>query len=968
MLTETDKNNKSKLPFVESHAFIIGINNYRCMPKLRTAINDANKLAEVLAKEQGFNVHPPLLNADREDIRELLEKIMPGKIKPEDRCLFYFAGHGIAEEGEGVPEGYLIPVDARPHVISGYYSMKDLYAAIRNLKCKHFLLILDSCFSGAFKWSSRYRGSHDLMPKCIFKERFDRFVKDPAWQVITSADCDQNAIDRYRKLPLGKRDDEKMNHSPFAAALFEGLQGAADIIPKGKGDGLITATELYLYLREQVEPETIAVNENIRQTPGLFPLEKHDKGEFVFFSPNHILNLPADPGKNPYKGLESYEEGDADLFYGREQVIKDLLEKVERNKLVVVTGASGTGKSSVVKAGLLPELRRQGYYIPPVIRPGKLSVDSLENVFLESDHCSDDKTILVIDQLEELITQVKEDERNRCIRDLKKLLEADHNNRFKIILTVRADFEPHFKVSELEPYWPDARYPVPPLTAGELREIIINPTVQVVMEFEPPELVYRIIDEVIQAPGALPLLSFTLSELYRSYIRSRRTNRTLNEEDYKKLGGVSGALNTRADDFYKTLDQAQQDTLRKIMRRMVSIEGSEPARKKISKDELTFSQREENERVEIIIDQLVEERLVIKENGNNNQYYVEPAHDALINSWVTFRGWLNDEGKINIILQNRLGAAVNDYYPERKGKLWHDDTRLDQLKENLDSHDTWLNRKEETFVRESIKLKESKKKRKRDITFGVIAVLSALLIFAFYKEAVARKEARIAQANYLASQAQLRLESESAAAISLAKDAYLLDQNKNVTQVLSTAAAQTLEHPLYNLNFQHDYYVNSAVFSHSGNKMLTASEDKTVKLWDPQGKLLQEFTHENAVTSAVFSPDDQTILTVSRDKAARLWNLQGRLMQEFTHEKIVTSAVFSPDGLTILTASNDNTARLWNLQGELLKVISHRSDVNAARFSPDGTKIFTLSRNLNAWLLDMQGKPIKGLYPVNSAD
>ncbi len=984
MMTGTNKHSKPKLPFRKSHAFIVGINDYLHLNKLTTAVNDAKKLGEVLASTQGFDVYD-LLDAPKHKIETLLKKTIIKKVKEDDRVLFYFAGHGIASQGDDLPEGYIMPVDAIKEDVNSFISMKDIRDAFNMIPCSHALLILDCCFSGAFKWSSRYRDSGTFMPKRIYKERFDRFVTDPAWQVITSSAYDQLAIDILQEHPIGKRNDEDMDHSPFAKALFTGLQGAADIIPADGGDGLITAAELYLYLRQQVETLSIDADERRRQTPLMFFLEKHDKGEFIFFHPGHRLNLPPIPEREPYKGLNSFEEKDNELFYGRKRVINHLLKKIDEENLVVVTGASGTGKSSVVKAGLIPELRKQGFNILPVIRPGKTPVTSLEKALHKSGLLSDDvsftkdkrvieekinldKNVLVIDQYEELITQCKKEERDGFIEILKGILDKNQQGLFKIILTIRADFEPQFKGSALEQYWQGGRYTVPPFTMEELREVIVNPTIQEVLFFEPPELVDRIIGEVIQAPGALPLLSFTLSELYRSYIRSGRINRTLSEEDYKKLGGVCGALNTRAENFYKKLDTKQQDILHKIMLRMISIDGSEPARKKISKDELTFSQREENQRVEIVIDKLVEERLVIKENGNNNQYYVEPAHDALINSWVTFRGWLNDEGKVNIILQNRLGAAVKDYYPEHKGKLWHDDNRLEQLKEKLDSQDTWLNQKEENFVRESIKLK----KRRKDIITAIAIIvffsLSILTIFAWYQKNEAQKEAKIAQANYLASQAQLRLESDPAAAISLAKDAYLLDQNKNVTQVLSAASAQTLEHPLYNANLQHEYYVNSAVFSPSGNRILTASEDKTAKLWDLQGKLLQEFKHENPVTSAVFSPDERTILTVSRDKSSRMWNLQGRLLQEFTHEKIVTSAVFSPDGRTILTASDDNTARLWNPQGALLRVFSHRSDVKAARYSPEGTRILTLSRDLNAWLLDMEGKPIKGQYPVNSVD
>ena len=113
---------------------------------------------------------------------------------------------------------------------------------------RHLLLVLDCCFSGAFKWSSRYRNLSTLMPKRIYKERFDRFIEDPAWQVITSAAYDQKALDVLDRKATGDRGiantGGSVEHSPFAQALFSGLAGAADIKGEREGDGLITATEL----------------------------------------------------------------------------------------------------------------------------------------------------------------------------------------------------------------------------------------------------------------------------------------------------------------------------------------------------------------------------------------------------------------------------------------------------------------------------------------------------------------------------------------------------------------------------------------------------------------------------------------------------------------------------------------------------------------------------------------------------
>ena len=220
------------------------------------------------------------------------------------------------------------------------------------------------------------------MPKRIYKERFDRFVLDPAWQVITSAAYDQKALDVLQGRATGDRGLAETPageaHSPFALALFDALAGDADFRTGREGDGVITATEVYAYVRDRVEPETLDAGQSKRQTPGFFPLRKHDKGEFVFLHPKHRLNLPPIPTRSPYKGLQSFDESDRSLFYGRDRAIRELQARCDAVRLLVVSGASGTGKSSVVKAGLLPLLREAGHRILPVMRPGLHPLAALE--------------------------------------------------------------------------------------------------------------------------------------------------------------------------------------------------------------------------------------------------------------------------------------------------------------------------------------------------------------------------------------------------------------------------------------------------------------------------------------------------------------------------------------------------------------------------------------------------------------
>ena len=369
----------NKVGFDCNLAVVIGIDNYgNGVPSLSTPANDARELARVLRDEHGYeqvwefidpictdeNCQP---TATREKLEEFLEKTLPKEVEKNHRLLFYFAGHGIALNGDDGPQGYLIPQDAKLGDATTYLPMPKIERALTELSCRHCLIILDCCFAGAFRWSSTRKLVP--IPEVIHKERFERFIHDPAWQVITSASYDQFAWDTLELKDDRGTDPNRKQHSPFAAALIEALSGSADGYPPAKnnkpaGDGVITATELYLYLRGYVEDVT---ENSIRQTPALWSLKKHDKGEYIFLAPGHELNLPDAPSldevlkdetKNPYRGLQSYEKEHSQLFFGRTKLIEKLCDAVCDLPLTVVLGASGSGKSSLVKAGLVPHLEQ----------------------------------------------------------------------------------------------------------------------------------------------------------------------------------------------------------------------------------------------------------------------------------------------------------------------------------------------------------------------------------------------------------------------------------------------------------------------------------------------------------------------------------------------------------------------------------------------------------------------------------
>ena len=706
----------ARLRFAHHRAYLIGIDAYTKVSPLRTAVNDATRLAEVLAGQHRFEAPALLLDATGAQLRALLAR-MRDEVVADDRVLFYFAGHGIAADGDDGPAGYIVPADAEPSDPTSFVPMAELQATLDGLPCRHLLLVLDCCFSGAFKWSSQHRATSGLMPKRIYEERFERFVDDPARQIITSAAYDQKALDVLNGKATGDRGDVVAGngrpHSPFALALFDALAGAADVKLDREGDGIITATEMYAYIRDQIEPATLKEGERLRQTPSFFPLKGHDKGEFMFLHPRHRLNLPRMPLHSPYKGLASFDEADRHLFYGRDRVIQELSAKAADpdQRLLVVVGASGTGKSSVIKAGLLPQLRKAGHAII-VMRPGAQPLAALEQALNES--AGQAGAVLIVDQFEEIITRCAEPEQRQAFSTrLRELLDAG-TRIARIVITVRSDFEPQLNGGALKEAWLTGRFTVPPFSLDELREVIVMPTIQEVLIFDPPELVDQIIGEVVQSPGVLPLLSYTLNELYEAYVRSGRSDRALRKTDYDALGGVMGALRTKADTLYQTLaNDNERDTMRKIMLRMVSIEG-DLAGRRVPMADLVYAEADKAA-VQTVVERLIDARLIVR-----NADAIEPAHDALVRAWKTLRDWIH-EAKDELILGEQIQIASRDYERTHDVEyLWPTNPNLPALNAfRKDTRRCWFNAKEVEFIRASLRLKT----RRLRITIGIVAAV-----------------------------------------------------------------------------------------------------------------------------------------------------------------------------------------------------------------------------------------------------
>lgn len=516
--------------FDRSVAVALGINGYvHGIPRLSTAVPDVEAIAVRLERDHGFTT---VLRRDAEvtnnSVRALfeheLQALLGGPLGERDRLLVYFAGHGLALPSDRGPEGHLLLSDADPGDPRSFFAMSELRQLIGALPCRHVLIVLDCCFAGTFRWAGQRISRH--VPGRAFLETLDRYVRHRAWQVLVSTSHDQEAIDAMRALAapaspaqtlvdaLRAHRAEAEVHSPFATALMRALDGHADYTR----DGLITATELELFVRDAVEQAT-----RVRQTPQLYKLEEHDRGEFVFQVPGEPLCLDPAPALSltacPYQGLQPFGAAERGRFYGRGEAVAALIARVAAHPLTVLLGPSGTGKSSLLAAGLLPALGDDPGWTVLAARPDTtpdttlrdlipappnvvlaLNASVFERITAWLPAHPGQRLCLAIDQAEGLDVLVAPELRDRVLGELAQALEA-HGARLRVVLALRSDFEPVFRASRLGPLWDAAVFAIPTLAQHELREIIERPARALELAFDPPGLVDMLINESCRRPA-----------------------------------------------------------------------------------------------------------------------------------------------------------------------------------------------------------------------------------------------------------------------------------------------------------------------------------------------------------------------------------------------------------------------------------------------------------------------------------
>ncbi|WP_240806343.1 helix-turn-helix domain-containing protein [Streptomyces tibetensis] len=363
---------------------------------------------------------------------------------------------------------------------------------------------------------------------------------------------------------------------------------------------------------------------------------------------------PTADERAPYRGLARFEPADSDLFFGREALVRELLDLAHTHRFAAVFGPSGSGKSSLLRAGLIPLLREdRGTSRPAVVRvltPGERPAQTHGPALVPQNGELD--TWVIVDQFEELFTLCHDREERDRFLDL--LLSArEPESRLRVVVAVRGDFYGHCAVQrELAEAVSRANLLVGPMSGDELREVITGPATVAGLNVE-RVLTARIIEEVGDQPGALPMLSHALLETWR-----RRRGRTLTLTGYEETGGVRGAIAATAEEVYGGLSTQQARTARRILLRLIAPNGSAdeqgralPAgapdtRRPASRAELAGPDAQD------VVERLAAARLVTLDGGT-----VELAHEALITSWPRLAGWI-EESRERLHVQWLLGEAA----------------------------------------------------------------------------------------------------------------------------------------------------------------------------------------------------------------------------------------------------------------------------------------------------------------------
>ncbi len=727
------------------------------------------------------------------------------------------------------------------------------------------------------------------------------------------------------------------------------------------------------------------------------------------------------PEVDPYRGLERFEPEQAEFFHGRAGDTQRLVDKLAAGGFVAVVGASGSGKSSLVRAGLLPALARDaipgsGTWHRIVFLPGRDPSRSLARR-LASDVEREDRArvvdeianridgsrdglrdtiatwfanepapvLLVIDQFEEIFTHDRstprthrrEDDPIRAFsRNLSALLD-DTELGIKIVVTLRADFlDRCLEYPELKDLLQDRQYLLGELGDEALREVIVQPAMAVGAFFE-KGLVELILRDVKGQAGVLPLLQHALDELWRA-----RRGPWLTVAAYDASGGVTGALRRRAQSTYEALrTDEERDIARHVLVRLTTLgEGVGDTRRRAARRELYPADHDPGV-VDAVIGALsgFGARLIRADDET-----VEVTHEALIQHWDTLQGWLSED-RDALRVHRRLTESAEEWNREGRldAHLYHSGSaRLLETQEWAREHPERMNALERDFLHSSLELRRKARVLRAGVA-GVVAVLAVVVLLVALEFLEARRSNRqqIAAGEIkLAIEAceraefgacQLALHRAHAVSAS-AGDERLASAAFRIAVGWSQLAGDLL---------LADSEVTAVTFDEASTMLAASTEEGRVWIWDlaTARPVIPAIRHDAAVHAVAFSADGQLLATGSADHAARVW-ATGRWERvvELPHGEPVLSVAFSPDGSRVITVGRQSV-RIWEIaharalgepivlepQGASDARAGEPQELRSARYTGDGQSLVIRGTH-GAWVWRPGDEHALSPYPRDS--
>jgi WD40 repeat protein/DNA-binding SARP family transcriptional activator/class 3 adenylate cyclase len=701
--------------------------------------------------------------------------------------------------------------------------------------------------------------------------------------------------------------------------------------------------------------------------------------------------------RNPYKGLRAFTEADAGDFFGRKELTRRLVTRLRESgpgsRFLAVVGPSGGGKSSVVRAGLVPGIRNGALGTPedPFVAemfPGAHPIDELEAALLriavrpvprlrdrlESGSRGlleaidlvapgEAEVVLVVDQFEEVFTLTTDERERELFLESLRVAAADPESRIRVIATLRADFyDRPLTYPRFGELLADRNEAVPPLTPDELEQAIRGPAESVGVLPE-PGLVAEMIADLAHQPGALPLLQYALTELFE-----RRDRDRLSLTAYQELGGTSGALSARAERIYEATDPKGRRATKQVFLRLVTLgEGRQDTRRRVARSELDALEVEQDA-IDSVAATFGHHRLLtFDREPSTREPTVEIAHEALLGAWGRLRMWI-DAAREDLRQERGLARAAAEWRgSDNDQSFLMRGARLEQLEAWAATTELSIGRPERAYLKASVDQRdrervEDERRREHEVQVerrsarrlrGLVAVFAAaafitgsLTVVATNQSSKAEREARIATARELAASAVANLEVDPELSVLLASEAVETTRSSDGTVLREAEEALHRAVGASRLELTVPGVGGDLAWSPAGAFVTEGPENSgLIDIRDAEtGKRVLSFPgHDVDVNHVAFSPDGSKLATTGDDGELKVWDPStGRLLASLSGDGSTWGPSFSADGSLVGAGAWDgegNPVRVLDLStGRVVSDVLVAGAFDAA-LSPDGKRL-----------------------------